>query len=95
MPTSNIEFLTKDDIEIRVNENIQCGKAYLVDISFLTDPKTKAFVGKCNKRFIGFVCCEKQKKSCEENIEEVVKVINQMVNDKVQAFITDNHRTIN
>jgi len=95
MPTNNIEILSKDDIEIRVNENIPCGQAYLIDVSFLSDPKTKAFVGKCDKRFIGFVCCEKQKKSCEENIEEVVRVINEMVEMKVQAFIADNHRTIN
>jgi len=93
--TNNIEILSAEDIEIRVNENIPCGQAYLVDISFISDPKVVEFVGKCDKRFIGFVCCEKQKESCEANIEEVVKVINRMVNDKVQAFIADNHRTIN
>lgn len=95
MPTNNTEILTKDDIEIRVNENIPCGQAYLVDISFLADPKTLAFVGLAKTRFIGYVCCERQKKSCEEHLEEVVKVINQMVNNKVQAFIADSHRTIN
>lgn len=93
MPTDNTKILTKDDIEIRVDENIPCGQAYLLDVSYLTDPKAIAFVGECKTRFLGFVCCEKQRKDCTEHLAEVVAIINRMIGDKIQAFVSDNHRT--
>lgn len=92
MPTGSTD-LTKDDIEIRTHKVCPCGQAHIIDTAFLKISEHIEFAGKV-KRFLIFVCCEEQKKDAENNIDEVLKICNEMLSMKVEAFVADSHRII-
>lgn len=65
---------------------VQCGRAYIVDTSYVNDLLNMQSLG-MSKRFIIFVCCESQKKHAEENTEHILGICKSMIEGKEQVFM--------